>query len=88
MLTRVRLQRNFFITLAALPIGWSVYQFTLNDGKTTPLFTRIIESYSEYKERWTARNTLHTAMVEQAAHDRNLFHSSPGSRLIDLKFPE
>ena len=27
-------------------------------------------------------------MMEQAAHDRNLFQSTPGSRMIDLKFPE
>ena len=31
---------------------------------------------------------MHTAMMEQAAHDRNLFQSTPGSRMIDLKFPE
>ena len=27
-------------------------------------------------------------MVEQAALDRNLFQSSPGSAMVDLKFPE
>ncbi len=27
-------------------------------------------------------------MIEQAAHDRNLFQSSPGSKHVDLKFPE
>jgi hypothetical protein len=48
----------------------------------------LINSYSDYRERWVARNTLHTAMIEQAAHDRNLFHSSRGSAHVDLKFPE
>ena len=31
---------------------------------------------------------MHTRMVEQAAHDRNLFQSSPGTRTVDLRFPE
>jgi hypothetical protein len=57
------------------------------DGKK-PAFSRFIDSYSYYKERWAARNTLHTAMIEQAAFDRNLFQSSPGTAHVDLKFPE
>jgi hypothetical protein len=80
-------QRNFYLTLAAIPLGFALYKFTA-DSKEGPSFTRLIERYSEYKEQWTARNTLHTTMIEQAAHDRNLFQSSPGSKMIDLKFPE
>jgi hypothetical protein len=31
---------------------------------------------------------LHIAMVEQAAFDRNLFQSTPGSKHVELRFPE
>lgn len=50
--------------------------------------SKVIESYSHIKEKYAARNTLHTAMAEQAALDRNLFQSHAGSRHIDLRFPE
>ncbi|MCJ1246149.1 hypothetical protein MMC30_003354 [Trapelia coarctata] len=85
--------RGFYITLAFLPLSFALYKFSrsTNDSKepaAQPLFTRMLQSYSEYKGRWTERNTLHTRMVEQAANDRNLFQSTPGTRMIDLKFPE
>lgn len=57
------------------------------DGKL-PGFSKVIDGYSYYKQKWAARNTLHTAMIEQAAFDRNLFQSTKGSAHIDLKFPE
>jgi len=60
---------------------------TSEDG-ITPGLSKIIDSYSYYKERWATRNTLHTVMIEQAALDRNLFHNSKGTTHIDLKFPE
>lgn len=75
--------------LAALPISLGVYAASRTgaDGKMTGLST-IIDSYSYYKEKWAARNTLHTAMVEQAAFDRNLFQGTTGTSHVDLKFPE
>jgi hypothetical protein len=48
----------------------------------------LIDKYSDYKEKWAARNTLHTAMIEQAAFDRNLYQSSQGTKHVNLKFPE
>ena len=48
----------------------------------------MIKKYSSYTEIWTQRNDLHTRMVEEAAHDRNLFQSSPGTRTVELRFPE
>ena len=57
------------------------------DGKI-PGLTTIINKYSDYKERWAARNTLHTTMIEQAAFDRNLYQSSPGTKHVNLRFPE
>ncbi|MCJ1300793.1 hypothetical protein MMC08_003592 [Hypocenomyce scalaris] len=87
------LGRGFYIALGVFPLSFAIYKFSRSqDGSSAnsaqPIFTRIINSYSQYKESWTARNTLHTAMIEQAAHDRNLFQSSAPSKHIDLKFPE
>ncbi|MCJ1363447.1 hypothetical protein MMC16_002554 [Acarospora aff. strigata] len=87
------LGKGFYITLSLLPLSFAVYKFSHSsndprDEAAKPLFTRLIDSYSSYKERWAARNTLHTAMIEQAAHDRNLFHSSRPSSHVELKFPE
>jgi hypothetical protein len=75
--------------LAAIPISLGVYAAsrTTSDGKI-PGLSKVIDGYSYYKQKWAARNTLHTAMVEQAAFDRNLFQSTPGSKHVNLKFPE
>ena len=75
--------------LAAFPISLGVYAASRTgaDGRMTG-FSKVIDSYSYYKEKWAARNTLHTAMVEQAAFDRNLFQGTKGSTHVDLKFPE
>ena len=75
--------------LAALPISLGVYAVSRTgaDGKMTGL-SKVIDSYSYYKQKWASRNTLHTAMIEQAAFDRHLFQSTKGSAHIDLKFPE
>ena len=86
-------QRGFYLTVAALPLSFAIYKFSRStDGSSAdsaqPLITRFIKSFSHWGETWEQRNSLHTAMIEQAAHDRNLFHSSPGSKHVDLKFPE
>ena len=82
------LQRNFYLTITAVPVVYALYAFTTNDPGAAPLFTRMINYYSQYEERWKQRNTLHTAMIEQAAFDRNLFQNSERNQMIDLKFPE
>ncbi|MCJ1323949.1 hypothetical protein MMC10_000611 [Thelotrema lepadinum] len=82
------LGRNFFIALTAIPVFAAAYRFSNSDPNAPPLFTRIIEAYSTYKEEWTTRNTLHTRAVEQAAFDRNLFLNERGAKMVDLKFPE
>ncbi|MCJ1254441.1 hypothetical protein MMC24_002256 [Lignoscripta atroalba] len=81
--------------MAALPLSFAIYKFSRSSSAADstadaaqPLFTRFINSYSHYKVKWAQRNTLHTVMIEQAAHDRNLFQSSPPSKAVDLKFPE
>ena len=83
------MQTQFFVVLAAVPIAVGVYTISRPsaDGQPTAL-TKVIDSYSHYREKWAARNTLHTAMIEQAAFDRNLFQSTPGTQHVDLRFPE
>ena len=81
-------QRGFYLSIASIPVAYVLYAFTTNNPDAPPLFTRIINSYSQYEERWVQRNALHTAMIEQAAFDRNLFQGSERSQMIDLKFPE
>ncbi|MCJ1434691.1 hypothetical protein MMC27_004060 [Xylographa pallens] len=91
------LGRGFYISLASLPLAFALYKFSRNSSSddasagaaaAQPWLTRLIGSYSTFQERWVARNTLHTRMVEQAANDRNLFQSTPGSERVELKFPE
>src|SRR5947209_4841868 len=60
-------QIQLYIALAVIPASYAVYLLsrTSEDG-SKPGLSRLIDSYSYYKERWAARNTLHTAMIEQA----------------------
>ena len=78
-----------YIVLALLPASYAVYHLsrTSADG-SVPALSKLIESYSYYTDKWTARNTLHTTMIEQAAFDRNLFQNSKGSSHVNLRFPE
>jgi hypothetical protein len=82
-------QAAFYVVLAALPISIGVYTLAQPgaDGKL-PGLSNVINSYNYYKERWAARNTAHTAMMEQAAFDKHLFQSTKGSTHVPLKFPE
>ncbi|MCJ1267427.1 hypothetical protein MMC22_007312 [Lobaria immixta] len=84
------LGRGFYITIAAIPLSLVLYKFSVSSDDSTaqPAFTRLINYYSNWNERWAQRNALHTRMSEQAAHDRNLFQSAPASQHIDLRFPE
>lgn len=83
------MQAQFFIAVAAVPISIGIYTISRPgaDGNSAGL-TRLIDSYSYYKERFAARNTLHTQMIEQAAFDRNLYQSSEGTKHVELRFPE
>ncbi|KAL8723815.1 MAG: hypothetical protein Q9181_007175 [Wetmoreana brouardii] len=48
----------------------------------------MIRRYDDWQTSWADRNALHTKMIEQAGHDRNLFHNSQPSAMVDLSFPE
>ncbi|KAI4161447.1 MAG: hypothetical protein LQ342_004850 [Letrouitia transgressa] len=79
--------RGFYLTVAAIPLGFALYKFSLSDDGQ-PFFTRMIQKYSDFQESFAERNALHTRVMEQAAHDRNLFVNSQGSGYVDLNFPE
>lgn len=82
-------QTGFYVCIAAIPISIGVYSLSRSSKDGRPAaFSRFIDGYSYYKEKWAARNTLHTAMIEQAAFDRNLFQSARASTTVPLKFPE
>ncbi|TVY35811.1 NADH-ubiquinone oxidoreductase 17.8 kDa subunit, mitochondrial [Lachnellula subtilissima] len=80
---------QLYVLLAAIPISIGVYKMSRpdKDGKMTGL-SQLIDKYSSYKDALTARNTLHTDMIEQAAFDSNLYKNSRGSKHVDLRFPE
>ncbi|KAL8952080.1 MAG: hypothetical protein Q9222_001991 [Ikaeria aurantiellina] len=86
-------QRGFYFVIAALPLSFAIYKFSRSsDGSNAesaqPWLTRILRRYDNWSNSWADRNSLHTKMIEQAGHDRNLFINSPPSPLVDLSFPE
>jgi hypothetical protein len=84
-----KLQTQLYVVLAIIPASFALYTASRNsqDG-SIPGISKVIEKYSDLKDKWSARNTLHTSMIEQAAFDRNLYQSAVGSSHINLRFPE
>ncbi|KAI4189069.1 MAG: hypothetical protein LQ346_005177 [Caloplaca aetnensis] len=87
------LGRGFYFVLAAVPLSFAIYKFSRSSEgsgveSAQPWFTRMLQAYDSWSNSWSARNALHTKAIEQASHDRNLFHNSKASPLVDLKFPE
>lgn len=76
--------------LLSIPAGYLAYTISTN-SQTSPTggpITRLIKAYGDLKATWTERNALHTKMVEQAGHDRNLFYNARMPNYIDLRTPE
>ncbi|KAI4168881.1 MAG: hypothetical protein LQ348_007417 [Seirophora lacunosa] len=87
------LGRGFYFIIAALPLSFAVYKFSRSSDSSgaasaQPWFTRVLQSYDQWSNRWAVRNALHTKAIEQAAHDRNLFHNTAPTPLVELEFPE
>ncbi|RDL38553.1 putative NADH-ubiquinone oxidoreductase 17.8 kDa subunit [Venustampulla echinocandica] len=80
---------GFYVVLVAIPVSIGVYTASRpgEDGKLAG-FSSFIDSYSYYREKWAAQNALHTAAIQQAGFDKNLYHNSTGTKHIDLRFPE
>ncbi|KAL8712409.1 MAG: hypothetical protein Q9220_003257 [cf. Caloplaca sp. 1 TL-2023] len=85
--------RGFYLVIAAIPLSFAIYKFSRSsdDSKAEsaqPWLTRTFRRYDSWSKSWADRNHLHTKMIEQAGHDRNLFVNSTPSPLVDLSFPE
>ena len=57
------------------------------DGEPKSL-SKMLTRWSNMQSEWERVNTLHTAAIEQAAHDKHLFYYAEGNRHIELTFPE
>ncbi|KAI9662151.1 MAG: hypothetical protein M1831_002847 [Alyxoria varia] len=81
--------KGFYVTLAVLPASYLTYTLSRPgaDGKSHPV-TQLLDKYSDWREEWEQRNAIHTRLVEQAGHDRNLFIHTPAPNHIELRFPE
>lgn len=68
---------------------WLLYKWAQPsaDGKK-PALARMIDGYAYLQDQFAARNKVHTAMIEQAAFDRNLFQSDKKTEHIPMRFPE
>lgn len=91
------IQRGIFIALAVLFGSFAVYKFSRSnssdpaaagDVSKQPLITRFLHGFDYLANQNEIRNTLHTQMMEQIGHDRNLFEGSPPNPHIALKAPE
>ncbi|KAG9228781.1 NADH-ubiquinone oxidoreductase 17.8 kDa subunit [Amylocarpus encephaloides] len=80
---------QFYVVLAAIPLSLGLYAASRpgKDGQLTGV-SKLIDGYSHYKEKWEERNTLHTAAIQQAGFDKNLFHRSTPTKHVDIRFPE
>jgi hypothetical protein len=80
---------GFYISLAAIPVSIAVYTLAQPSADGSPSsITKMIDSFTYYKERNAERNVLHVNAIEKAAGDRHLFNNSAGARTVSLKFPE
>ncbi|PGH00388.1 hypothetical protein GX51_05796 [Blastomyces parvus] len=79
---------GFYVFLASVPLGLALYNYSTSDPNSKPWMTRVIEKYFPKESMWERQNALHTAAIEQAAADRQLFHSQSASLNLELKFPE
>lgn len=75
--------------MGAIPASWLIYVAAQSsDPNAPPLFTRLIDKYTEAQDRWAARNDLHVQMLEQAGADRALFNGTKPHDYVNMKFPE
>ncbi|PQE24686.1 hypothetical protein CJF32_00006975 [Rutstroemia sp. NJR-2017a WRK4] len=72
-----------------IPVSIAVYTLAQPSADGSPSsITKMIDSFTYYKERNAERNVLHVNAIEKAAGDRHLFNNSAGARTVSLKFPE
>ncbi|EFW99523.1 NADH-ubiquinone oxidoreductase [Grosmannia clavigera kw1407] len=81
--------KGFYVALAAIPATWILYTLKNSgkDGQPTALES-YFSKFDYLTEQWEVRNTLRTAAIEQATHDRILLQTVPRNSQVDLRFPE
>lgn len=74
------LQRGFYIGILCIPAAIGLYTISRpsQDGQDPYLTSVIKKAYTDLKAQNSARNDLHTRMIEQAAEDRTLFLNDSG----------
>ncbi|KAL1901925.1 hypothetical protein Sste5346_001630 [Sporothrix stenoceras] len=79
----------WYFALGAIPFSYALYALSRpgKNGEPTAL-EAYLGKFSYLREQWEERGHLHTAAVEQAAHDKNLFYTVERSSNIDLRYPE
>ncbi|ERS95995.1 NADH:ubiquinone oxidoreductase 17.8kD subunit [Sporothrix schenckii 1099-18] len=79
----------WYIAVGAIPLTYALYTLSRpgKDGEPTAI-EAYLNKFSYLREQWETRGHLHTAAVEQAAHDKNLFYTVERSSNIDLRYPE
>ncbi len=77
------------MAVGAIPAAMLVYSLSRpgKDGQQ-PALTKFLGSFSYLDKEWEIRNTLRTAAIEQAAHDKHLFYNVDRNKHIELKYPE
>jgi hypothetical protein len=65
-----------------------IYTLRPTDGSSDNFITQMIKTFTAAKQDLAERNALHTKMVEQAGHDKNLYFNTPSTNHLELRFPE
>jgi hypothetical protein len=72
-----------------MPAAFALYYFSkASETGQESRFTSYIKSMANLGTRWEERTALHTAAIEQAAHDKHLFAYAERSSHVDLRYPE
>ncbi|KAJ4295664.1 hypothetical protein N0V88_004366 [Collariella sp. IMI 366227] len=80
---------GFYVTFGMIPASIFVYQISRpgENGELSSLH-RWFEKISDYGSEWETKNTLMTAALEQASHDKHLLYGAGRSQHHELKYPE
>ena len=90
-------QAKFYIAIAAIPLAFAAYKYsttpsttdpTTSPTDTRPYLTRFINRFRGWDDEFERRNATHTAMLDVAARDRNLFYNAPRKAARELANPE
>lgn len=80
----------FWIFALAVPVSITVYTLSQPSAAGEPTrLTKLLEQWGDYREQNAIRNAMHTRLVEQAGHDKNLFlNTRIGEGYYEMRFPE